>query len=174
MSAFLDRFEQAFNRLNHWVAIMVAISIGLFAALVPFDLFLRKVGWGNLEWLHEGAEYVLYIGVFMSAAWVLHKGAHVRVDIIVASLPERAALRLERALDIAGATLCGLLCFFGVQGMLIEMDFGTLPDKDLRIPNWYMLMVFAISFALLTIEFLLRFRRAGKTGTHEASSDAGF
>ena len=166
--SFLDLFETAFGRLNRILAALVALSIGVFALLIPFDLFLRKVGWGNLPWLHEGAEYGLYVGVFLSAAWVLNKGAHVRVDIIIAALPGRVALRLERLLDIAGALLCAILA-----GMIGEYELGTLPDKDLRIPNWYMLLVFAVSFALLAIEFLLRYRRAGKDGM-AILSEAGF
>ena len=172
-SSFLDRFESVFEQVNRFIAALVAASIGAFAVLIPFDLFLRKVGWGNLPWLHEGAEYGLYVGVFLSAAWVLNKGAHVRVDIIIAALPDRVALRLERMLDIAGALLCAVMCYCGVAGTISEYAFGTLPDKDLRIPNWYMLLVFGLSFALLTVEFLLRYRRAGKASA-VASSDAGF
>lgn len=173
ISSFLDLFEVAFEQVNRFLAALVALSIGLFAVLVPFDLFLRKLGWGNLPWLHEGAEYALYIGVFMSAAWVLNKGAHVRVDIVIAALPGPVALRLEKLLDIGGALLCAIMCYCGLTGMISEYAFGTLPDKDLRVPNWYMMLVFAASFALLAIEFLLRYRRAGKTG-EVVSSEAGF
>ena len=172
-SCLIDRFEAAFERVNRLLAALVALSIGLFTILVPFDLLLRKLGWGNLPWLHEGAEYGLYVGVFLSAAWVLNKGAHVRVDIVIASLPPTAGLRLEKLLDIAGALLCACMCYFGLAGALGEFEFGTLPDKDLRIPNWYMLAVFAVSFALLAIEFLLRYRRAGRDGA-AAPSEAGF
>ena len=173
MSSFFDRFQAVFEQVNRFVAALVALSIGLFALLIPLDLFLRKMGWGNLPWLHEGAEYGLYVGVFLSAAWVLNKGAHVRVDIVIASLPARGALRLEKLLDIAGALLCAILCYFGLSGMIGEYALGTLPDKDLRIPNWYMLLVFGLSFALLTVEFLLRFRRAGKE-VATASTETGF
>ena len=171
--SFFDLLEAAFEQVNRFIAALVALSIGLFTLLIPFDLFLRKIGWGNLPWLHEGAEYGLYVGVFLSAAWVLNKGAHVRVDIIIAALPDRVALRLEKLLDIAGALLCAILCYCGLSGMLGELEFGTLPDKDLRIPNWYMLLVFGLSFALLTVEFLLRYRRAGKE-VAKASTETGF
>ncbi len=172
-SSILDRFEAAFEGMNRLIAALVALSIGVFALLIPLDLFLRKLGWGNLPWLHEGAEYGLYIGVFLSAAWVLNKGAHVRVDIVIAALPARTALRLEKALDIVGALLCAILCYWGLAGALGEYELGTLPDKDLRIPNWYMLLVFALSFALLAVEFLLRYRRAVRDGA-VTSSEAGF
>ena len=172
-SSLLDLFEAGFEQVNRGIAALVALSIGVFALLIPFDLFLRKVGWGNLPWLHEGAEYGLYVGVFLAAAWVLNKGAHVRVDIVIAALPGHVAVRLEKLLDIGGALLCAFMCYCGLAGMIGEYELGTLPDKDLRIPNWYMLLVFAVSFALLGIEFLLRYRRASKEGA-AASSEAGF
>lgn len=174
MTALLDRFEAAFEKLNLVIAGLVAASIGVFAVLVPLDLFIRKLGWGNFAWLHEGAEYALFVGVFMSAAWVLNKGAHVRVDIVTASLPERGARLLERGVDLAGALLCAVLCYFGATGAIGEFIVGTMPDKDLRIPNWYMLVIFSVSFALLTIEFLLRYRRAGTTAVAPSHSEASF
>lgn len=170
MTRFLERFEAAFEKLNSIIAACVAASIGAFVVLASLDLFLRKLRWGSLEWLHEGAEYGLYVGVFLSASWVLSKGAHVRVDIVLAALPPRAAIGLERAMDLAGALLCALMSYLGAKGTTTAFVFGSLPDKDLRIPNWYMLLVFSVSFALLTIEFLLRYRRAG---TKSAAPDSG-
>jgi len=161
MRKFFDRFEALFNSFNTVIAWLVAITIGLFAILIPFDLMLRKFGWGNLAWMHEGIEYTLYVGVFLSAAWVLNKGAHVRVDILIAALPKRTAKRMEKVLDIVGALLCAVLCYYGVASGISEFVDETMPDKDLRIDNWYMMAAFALAFALLTVEFLLRFRRAG-------------
>lgn len=169
MRKALDRFETWFNAFNTFIAGLVAASIGMFAILIPLDLMLRKMRWGNFPWLGEGIEYALYVGVFLSAAWVLQKGAHVRVDIIVAALPKRLAVRMEKALDVAGAILCAVLCYYGVTAAITEYVDETLPDKDLRIDNWYMMVAFALAFALLTIEFLFRIRRAG-----EAGDKAGF
>jgi TRAP-type transport system small permease protein len=164
MSKVLDRFETWFNAFNTFIAALVALSIGAFAILIPLDLVLRRLRWGELPWLNEGIEYALYVGVFLSAAWVLNKGAHVRVDIVIAALPRRLAMRMEKLLDIMGAVLCAVLCYYGVVSAITEYVDQTLPDKDLRIDNWYMMAAFALAFAMLTIEFLLRFRRAGETG----------
>ena len=59
---------------------------------------------------------------------------------------------------------------------IIEFQDGTLPDKDLRIDNWYMMAVFAASFALLAVEFVLRLFRARHEMDEEASAatKAGF
>lgn len=173
MAPLIDRFEIFFEKFNLCVAVCVAGSIGVFAALVPFDFFSRKLGWRGLDWLNEGAEYGLYAGVFLSAAWVLYKGAHVRVDIILTALPARLSARVERAIDLFGALLCLGMAYFGAKGTLSSYVFGSLPDKDLQIPNWIVLAVFTASFIMLAIEFLFRYRRAGRPD-HTISTDIGF
>jgi len=57
--------------------------------------------------------------------------------------------------------------------MIWEFEDGTLPDKDLRIATGYMMAVFAFSFLLLAIEFLLRFRRSQLVDL-PGSSETGF
>ena len=73
-------------------------------------------------------------------------------------------------MDIAGALLCALLCFYGSRVTIWEFQDGTLPDKDLRIPTGYMMVIFSASFFLLAIEFLFRFRRTG-SALEDADSD---
>lgn len=163
MNILIRSIDSFFVRLNTAIAACVALSVGLFVILVTYDFMLRKLRWGGLEWLNEGAEYGLFFGVFLSATWVLQQGAHVRVDIVVSLLARRAAARLERLMDLAGAALCAIMAYFGAKGSFSTYVLGILPDKDLRIPNWVILGIFALSFVLLTIEFLLRYYRAGKS-----------
>ena len=162
MYSRIDRFEAGFNRAMLYLAYLVALSIGLIAVLIPLNLLLIKTQLGSIWWLYEGVEYTLYFGVFIGAPWVLNQGAHVRVDVLTAVLNTASAQHVERIMDLAGAVLCVLLCFYGSRVMLWEFQDGTLPDKDLRIPTGYMMAIFSASFFLLAIEFLLRFRRAGQ------------
>jgi len=157
----IDRFEAGFNRVVLYLAYLVALSIGLFTVLIPLNLFLIRTQLGSIWWLYEGVEYTLYFGVFIGAPWVLNQGAHVRVDVLTAVLNTASAQHVERIMDLAGAVLCVLLCFYGSRVMLWEFQDGTMPDKDLRIPTGYMMVIFSASFFLLAVEFLLRFRRAG-------------
>ena len=167
MHQALDSFEVGFNRATLMLAALVAISIGLTAFLIPLNLLLIKVKWGSIWWLHEAVEYSLYFGVFVGAPWVLHQGAHVKVDVITSALSPQAAARVEKIMDLVGTLICTALFVYGVRITLWEFEDGTLPDKDLRIATWIMMAVFALSFLLLTIEFLLRFRRS-----HLAAAEA--
>ena len=92
MGSLIDAFDAAFARFIVWLAVLVAVSIGLFAVLIPLNLFLVTVKWGSFAWLFEAVEYALYVGVFIGAPWVLRQGAHIRVDVITAALP-RGRLR---------------------------------------------------------------------------------
>ena len=166
MDAFARRFHQTL-----WVlAVLVALSIAAITVLIPLNLLLVKMQWGNLWWLHEAVEYLLYVGVFLCAPWVLSQGAHVRVDVLTSALPLRASIKLEQCVAALCATLCTVLCVYGVRMAISEFQDGTLPDKDLRIPTWYMMVVFALSFALLAIEFVLRWWRAAEIVSAERQS----
>lgn len=168
----IELFDAGFDRLIFFLAALSAISIGLYAVLIPLNLFLIKFQLGSIWWLYEGVEYSLYVGAFLGAPWVLRQGAHVRVDILVMSLPKAAGARLERYLNVLGAALCLLLCYYGLRATVSEYQDGTIPDKVLQIKNWYMMSIFALSFFLLAMEFLLRLLR--EPNADEAAAEAGF
>jgi len=176
MGRLIDSFEIGFRRLCLGLAGLTALSIGLIALLIPLNLLLVKMHWGNIWWLFEGVEYALYVGIFCATPWVLQQNAHVRVDVLIAALPKSIAIRLEQGVDMAGVGLCLLLGYYGLRAMISEFEDGTLPDKNLRIANWYMMAVFAGSFLLLATEFLLRLRRAEElVGKDDpASTESGF
>ena len=171
----LNAFELAFERVLSGLVWITAAAIGAFAVLIPLNHALIKFGGANFWWLHEAIEYALYVGVFIAAPWVLRQGAHVRVDVLLTALPPGAARRLEQGIAVGGASLCLLLAFYGARICLWEFEDGTLPDKDLRIPTGYMMLVFAASFVLLAVEFLCRLRRTDKSIASEvaASRESG-
>ncbi|MBC8260151.1 MAG: TRAP transporter small permease [SAR324 cluster bacterium] len=172
----MDTFKVAFDRLIYALAAMSAVSIGLYSTLIPINLVLIKFQLGNIWWLYEGVEYTLYMGAFLAAPWVLQRGAHVRVDVLLMSLSKPAAARLERVIDLFGSIICLVLFVYGVRATISEFQDGTIPDKVLQINNWYMMAVFSFSFLLLAIEFLLRSSRSEDSivAEEEATPETGF
>lgn len=144
------------------IGYLVAASICAMAVLITVDVGFRAFRIGNLPWLNEVAEYALYIGTFLAAPWALRLGAHVRIDIVVDGLPERASRNLERFVDLLGCGVAAVLLYFGCVGTLEAYEFGHMQFKTITIPNWPLLSVFAFSMLLLTIEFALRFARASR------------
>jgi len=160
MAAFA-RFDALMGRFYYHLGTWVGISIGLFAVSISLDLFLRLLGWGNLPGVQEIIEYALFAGVFLSAPWALRLGAHVRVDLLVSALPKAAATGLERALDIFGAMVCFVLIWFGSINLSQAYAFNSMQMKYFKVPEWWLLTVFVVSFFLLAVEFLSRLLRGG-------------
>lgn len=165
----IHRFDALLGRFYHHVGSLVGLSLGLFAVAISLDLFLRLFGLGNLSGMQEIIEYVLFAGVFLSAPWVLRLGAHVRVDLLLASLSGKTANACNRMLDIVGLLICVILVWFGAINLSTSYAFNSLQMKYFNVPEWWLLTVFVISFALLALEFLCRLLRGGNAP--EAKSD---
>ncbi|MEM7043465.1 MAG: TRAP transporter small permease [Pseudomonadota bacterium] len=170
MSGF-HHLDALLGRFYHHVGNLVGLSLGLFALAISLDLFLRLFGLGNLPGMQEIVEYALFAGVFLAAPWVLRLGAHVRVDLLLTGLPKSAGDALNRVLDTIGLLICLVLVWFGSINLSSAYAFNSLQMKYFNVPEWWLLTVFVISFALLALEFVCRLLRGGdapEAGADEA------
>ncbi|MDF1720347.1 MAG: TRAP transporter small permease [Minwuia sp.] len=103
-----------------------------------------------------GAAYAL-----VGAPWVLRQGSHVRVDLLVSNLPTGLARWLDKALDLVGCIICGLLIHYGWVSLSSAWMFQSMQHKYFVMPEWVLLSVFVSCFVLLFIEFLFRLIRGG-------------
>lgn len=156
-----DRIDAALGRGYRLIGNLVGITIGLFAVAISLDLVLRLLEIGNLPGSQEIIEYLLYIGVFLAAPWVLRLNAHVRVDLLVGELAGRPLVVLERALDAFGLLACGVLAWYGLANLRTAYALGAEQRKYYAVDEWFLLSFFVICFVLLAVEFLFRIIRAG-------------
>lgn len=159
--------DRGFGRLNNALGLLVAVSLALFAVGISADLVMRRLGIGNMPWLYEVIEYVLYAGVFLAAPWVLREGAHVRVDLLLTALPRTATIRLERILDILGALVCLILAYYGWRAGVDAFVDNSRQFKTLVVSDWWLMSIFTVSLLLLAIEFLLRLGRTEESLARE-------
>jgi TRAP-type transport system small permease protein len=156
----LDSF---FGRILTFFALLVALAFGLGTALIALDVALRNLAGIGFPWLIDVIEYGLFAGTFLAAPWVLREGAHVRVDILVTSLPPRGAALLETLADLIGLAVCLVLLWYGVKVTLTAQALGSMVLKSIIFPEWWALVVIPLSSLLLAIEFVLRLHRAHRT-----------
>ena len=172
----IDAIDRVLGRLNAAIGWLVALSLGLFAVAIPLDLLMRRTGLGNMPWLYELIEYVLYAGVFLGTPWVLREGGHVRVDIVVSALPRPTAIRLEQMLDVVGAVVSATLLYYGLEATIEAFIGDSRQFKTLIIFDWWLMAIFSVSALLLCAEFLLRLRRAREVleAEEDAAAKTGF
>ncbi|HXK54783.1 MAG TPA: TRAP transporter small permease subunit, partial [Hyphomicrobiales bacterium] len=80
---------------------LVGLLIALIAVMISIEVAMRNFGQGGISWLNETIEFAIYAGTFAAAPWVLHQGAHIRVDIVLTLLPRPVALAVEILADLS-------------------------------------------------------------------------
>jgi len=126
------------------------------ALLISFDVMIRNLGLGNFPWLLEVSEYAIYVTTFLAAPWVLHQGAHVRVDLLINATPARFSRALELLVSAGGAVISGFLVYHGILVTAEAWQLNAMVIKELPVSEWVLLCVIPVSASLLLLEFILR------------------
>jgi TRAP-type C4-dicarboxylate transport system permease small subunit len=155
----VKRLSVAFGRLFDALALAAALILLAMVIVVTADIILRNVSRAGFAWANEVSEYALYVITLLTAPWLLRRGQHVRIDLVLAAMPLRLAWLMEAIGDIIGFLVCLVLVRYGVDMVSASLRLNALTIKNLVFPEWWLLWPLPVIFALLAIEFLLRFHR---------------
>lgn len=135
-----------------------AVLIGAMALAVTLDVVARNLGLGTIAWVNEVSEYSLPVATLLVAPWLLQRNEHVRLDVLLVSLPRGSARILERVMDLAGIAICAVFVWYGVRLILDSSRIGSMMIKTLAIPEWWQYALVPVCFSLLAVEFARRLR----------------
>src|SRR5215217_2566653 len=166
----MTRLSALLGRLFDVLATLAAL---ILLAMVIVDIVLRNVARVGFAWANEITEYALYVITLLTAPWLLRRGQHVRIDMFLVIVPPRLAWLMEAVADIFGLTASLVLVWYGAIMTAQSARLGSLTIKNLVFPEWWLLAPLPVCFALISVEFVLRFHRlmeAPRTRRHEATS----
>ena len=169
----MTRLSFLLARLFDFLATIAAIMLLAMVALVTADIVLRNTLGIGFAWSNEATEYALYLITLLTAPWLLRRGQHVRIDMMLVIVPPRLAWACEAAADLVGLAASLVLVWYGTVMTAQSARLGSLTIKNLVFPEWWLLAPLPICFALLALEFIFRFYRlmdAPRTRRHEATS----
>ena len=158
----MHRIDRAYGRLLEVFAAAACLLILAMTLMICADVFLRNVRIfpiAGLEWSNEISEAMLYLITMLTAPWLLRRGQHIRVDIVLRAVPVRVGWLFEWAVDLLGLACCVVVTYFGVLAAWTSFEKGSLTIKTLVTPEWWLLSVLPVAFACLTLEMLFRMRR---------------
>lgn len=169
-----------FARLSHYYGRLLA-SLALAGCAVLFsmmlvicvDVLLRNVrivqGLHGVSWANEVTEYALYMITMLTVPWLLRQGQHIRIDILLRTMPRRLAWYCEWLSDVCAAVCCVVIAFCGWKATAASMAIGSMVVKTLALPEWWLLAPLQASFTLLAIEMVFRMHRlhAGERGPRD-------
>jgi len=159
----MERLEVAYGKLLEALGLVACALILGMTLMICADVLLRNVrivpGLAGLEWSNEISEAMLYLVTLLSAPWLLRRGQHIRVDIVLRAVPRQVGWAFEWAVDLLGLACCATIAFCGARAALDSYKAGSMSIKTLVTPEWWLLSVLPLAFLALSIEMLFRMRR---------------
>jgi TRAP-type C4-dicarboxylate transport system permease small subunit len=149
---------KVYRHLLQALAAAAALLLGAMAVLVTLDVVMRNVGLGTIAWVNELSEYSLPVATLLIAPWLLHRNEHVRLDVLLVSLPPNASRVLGKCCDVLGIAICAVFVWYGIRLILDSSRISSMMVKTLAIPEWWQYALVPLSFSLLAVEFARRLR----------------
>lgn len=169
----MTRLSRMFGLLLDGLSVLAALLLFAMVIVVTGDIVLRNVTRSGLHWANEVSEYALYLMTLLAAPWLLRRGQHIRLDLVLTIVPPRIAWLMEAAGDIVGLVVSLVLARYGVAIVHDSLRLGSITIKNLVFPEWWLLAPLPITFLLLAIEFVFRLHRlisGGRVRRIEATS----
>jgi TRAP-type C4-dicarboxylate transport system permease small subunit len=159
----MERLSEAFGRVLAGLALLASLLLFAMTLMICADVLLRNVplvpGLRGLAWSNEVSEGMLYLITLLTAPWLLRRGQHIRVDILLRAIPGPAAWICEWVSDIAAFCCCAIIAVYAWRSAAASYASGSLSIKTLVTPEWWLLGALPLAFGLLAIELLFRMRR---------------
>jgi TRAP-type C4-dicarboxylate transport system permease small subunit len=155
----VSRLSSIFGRVFDALAIVAALLLLAMVVLVTADILLRNLTRTGFPWANEVSEYALYMMTLLTAPWLLRRGQHVRIDLVLSMMPARIAWAMEAVGDVVGFLVCAVMMRYGFLMAADSLRLGSLTIKNLVFPEWWLLAPLPVAFALLAAEFLFRLDR---------------
>jgi TRAP-type C4-dicarboxylate transport system permease small subunit len=152
----MRRLAAIYDRLLDALAFVSALALGAMAVWVTYEVIARKLFRAPTIWAVDLSEYTLVWTTFLAAPWVLRRGGHVTIDLVVNALPDAARRRLDAAMAAVGALVCAVYCW-NTAASVIEYYQRELIIRHLwEVPQYIPYIAIPVGTALLTIEFIRR------------------
>ena len=155
----MTRLSNAFGRLFDALAVVAALILLAMVVLVTADILLRNMTRTGFPWANEVSEYALYGMTLLTAPWLLRRGQHVRIDLLLTVAPARLAWLMEAAGDVIGFLVCVVMVRYGFHMAADSFRIGSLTIKNLVFAEWWLLAPLPLFFALIAAEFAFRLHR---------------
>jgi TRAP-type C4-dicarboxylate transport system permease small subunit len=160
--------ENWVDRLSRFGALLGGWCLAIMAAMVSYEVVVRYFFNMPTIWSEELSIYCMLGSSFLGGAHLLKKDGHIRVDMLINSLPPRKAMALHLTTSLLGILLFGVAFGQGLRIVLqsFEQDFLSVP---MRIPMFIPQMIIPLGALLFILQLIVMVNEdikqlSGKTG----------
>lgn len=150
-----------------WAAALMLVGTLLMVLLGMLDRYVTL----NFRGTDMYAGYCMAAAGFLALAHTLKKNEHIRVTLILNSLPPKAKRALELWSLGAAVLLSGLFCYYSIRLAYQSWDFNDVSTGNDATPLWLPQIGMGVGALVLLIAFVdelvLEWRGQRVTGTSE-------
>jgi C4-dicarboxylate transporter DctQ subunit len=147
-----------FDRIIDFMAFLAGLLIVAAVLIVCVEICMRYFFRRPQVWTVEVCEYILFTLTFLGTAWLLKKGGHVNVDIVVEHLDKKSRRYLNLVSCGIGIFICGVITWFSMTAAWDCYTSGVVVTKTLTIQKYYFLLLITLGYFFLLLEFARQFR----------------
>ncbi|GHC17589.1 TRAP transporter small permease [Aidingimonas halophila] len=130
--------------------VLATLSLVIIALISLANVVVRYITGGSFAFTEEFSVFLLVVLTFAGASVALRRNGHIRIGLLERALP-RGPKRVLIVLQwIAGATVLGLIVWFG--GLLAWQEFQwESRSPGLGLPQWWYIVWLPILAALMLL-----------------------
>ena len=160
-----------FDRILDITAVLAGALIVFLILSVCWEVVLRYFFNRPTSWVVEISGYIVLWVPFLVSAWVLRRGSHIRMDLLIGELSPKGQSILNTITFSIAALICFIITWYGVIVMVDLYRTGFITQTFLRIYKWPIIAVIPLSTSLLFIEFLRKISNALSSWKHPEGDD---
>lgn len=145
--------KTVFDSIIDFMALLGGVLLVGAVLVISVEIFMRYFFMKPLIWTVEVCEYILFTMTFLAAPWLLKKGGHVGVDILV----ERMNLKLQGWLGVfssfTGVFVSGIVVWFSGAAAWNSYLNRVLITKTMNVYEFYFLGLISLGYLLLLGQF---------------------
>ncbi|MFC1869139.1 TRAP transporter small permease subunit [Thermodesulfobacteriota bacterium] len=153
----MSLLRKSLTVFDHAVSILAFIGavILLFIMLsIGSDVVMRYFFKQPQIWVLEITEYSLLFMTFLSTAWLLKNGGHVKMDLVLLLFKPRTRVIINIFTTTLLAILFLVITWYGVKVTYEQFEFSYFTSTPLEVPTGPLMSVIPIGCFLLFIQTL--------------------
>jgi len=151
------------DKIFDFLAVVISLILVFMTLSIGYSIFARAVKLPGPLWIVQFNEYAMLFATFLGAAWLLSKGKHVSIELVVSHLSRQTQKVFAIIHSLLGMGLCAILCWYGTLTTIENFTRKVIHVQAVDVPMAYVLFVIPLGFFFLFLQFLRDFA----SGLHE-------
>jgi C4-dicarboxylate transporter, DctQ subunit len=155
-SASKFRFATGLDFVARWCAYIGSSLFIILTVIICYDVIARKFFNSPTNWAVDFSEYIMSYATFLGVAWILKKGAHIKIGIVEELLSPGWRRAFTYFTDFIGVLVCAVIVW---QSSLATWDAYTrhiVIPRPIEVPKFAVLVIIPFASLLLMLYFIVR------------------